>query len=74
MPTTARPKAGAARQIKFQVLDRYTGLNWQGTRYDPTSIMQYPVPGQLTDYKFHVGWISKRSQFDDAELARRYPN
>jgi hypothetical protein len=61
-------------QIKFQVLDRYTGLNWQGTRFDPTSIMQYPVPGQLTDYKLHVGWISRRSKFDDAELARRYPN
>jgi hypothetical protein len=61
-------------QIKFQVLDRYTGLNWQGTRFDPTSIMQYPVPGQLTDYKLHVGWISRRSPFDDAELARRYPN
>jgi hypothetical protein len=61
-------------QIKFQVLDRYTGGNWQGTRFDPTSIMQYPVPGELTDYKFHVGWISKRSKFDDAELERRYPN
>jgi serralysin len=61
-------------QIKFQVLDRYTGLNWQGTRFDPTSIMQYPIPGQLTDYKLHVGWISRRSKFDDAELARRYPN
>jgi serralysin len=61
-------------QIKFQVLDRYTGGNWQGTRFDPTSIMQYPVPGQLTDYKLHVGWISKRSPFDDAELQRRYPN
>jgi hypothetical protein len=61
-------------QIKFQVLDRYTGGNWQGTRFDPTSIMQYPVPGELTDYKFHVGWISKRSKFDDAELQRRYPN
>jgi hypothetical protein len=60
-------------QIKFQVLDRYTGGNWQGTTFDKGSIMQYPVPGELTNYRLSVGWNSRRSSSDDAELRRRYP-
>lgn len=59
--------------IDFQVLNRYTGGNWQGTRFDKASIMQYPVPGELTNYKLYVGWNTKRSSSDDAELRKRYP-
>lgn len=59
--------------IDFQVLNRYTGGNWQGTRFDKASIMQYPVPGELTNYKLAFGWNTKRSASDDAELKRRYP-
>lgn len=60
-------------QIKFQVLDRYTSGNWQGTTFGRASIMQYPVPGELTGFRFSVGWNSRRSSSDDAELKRRYP-
>lgn len=68
-----RSQGWSRAQIKFQVLDRYTGGNWEGTRFDKDSIMQYPVPGELTGYRFAVGWNSRRSPQDDAELKRRYP-
>lgn len=62
------------RQIDFQVLNRETPKAWRGTAFDPASIMEYPIPSQLTRGALVVGWNSKRSALDDGELKRRYPN
>lgn len=59
--------------VDYQVINRYSGTNWQGTAFDKNSIMQYPVPGELTNFRFAVGWNSSRSALDDAEMRRRYP-
>lgn len=69
-----RTQGWSQRQIDYQVLKRYNGSNWNGTAYDPTSIMQYPVEGAMTGGKLSIGWNSRRSALDDAELRRRYPN
>ena len=61
-------------QIDFNVLNREIPKAWRGTAFDAKSIMEYPIPGELTKFKLTVGWNSKRTASDDAELKRRYPN
>lgn len=68
-----RTQGWSKSTVDYQVLKRETGTNWQATAFDKASIMQYPVPGELTGFKFAVGWNSKRSATDNAELKRRYP-
>lgn len=60
-------------QIRYQVLERYAGSRFKGTAFDPTSIMQYPVPAELTGGKFSVGWNSAMSPTDIAFLRALYP-
>lgn len=60
-------------QIDYQVLNRYTGSRFRGTAFDPTSIMQYPVPATLTTNGFSVGWNAKLSVTDITFLKQVYP-
>lgn len=69
-----RTQGWSKSQIDYQVLKRYGGGNWNGTAYDPTSIMQYPVEAAMTGGRLSIGWNNRRSALDDAELRRRYPN
>ncbi|MDQ3978261.1 MAG: M12 family metallopeptidase [Actinomycetota bacterium] len=41
--------------------------------YDPTSIMQYPVPDELTVGSFAIGWNTALSSTDREFMARQYP-
>ena len=60
-------------EIDRQVLKRYTGNEFRGTKFDPASIMQYPVPPTLTTNGFSVGWNTKLSRSDINFLQLMYP-
>lgn len=58
-------------QIDYQVLNRYTGSQFKGTKHDPASIMQYPVPAGLANIT--VGWNDKLTAKDIEFLKTIYP-
>jgi len=43
------------------------------TYYDPKSIMQYPVPKELTVGGFEIGWNRELSEMDKSFIAKMYP-
>ncbi len=43
------------------------------TSHDPASIMQYPVPKELTLNGFTIGWNNQLSPDDKAFIAKMYP-
>lgn len=42
-------------------------------QHDPTSIMQYPVPNELTIGDFEIGWNTELSEIDKIFIAKMYP-
>lgn len=60
-------------QTRYQVLNRYTGSQFNGTAYDKDSLMQYPVEPSLTTNGFYVDWNRKLSPMDISFLSRIYP-
>lgn len=59
--------------IYCNVLRRYSVTETRFTNHDPESIMQYPVPNQLTVGDFEIGWNNKLSELDKSFIARMYP-
>lgn len=55
------------------VLRRYSGNEVVHGPHDPHSIMQYPVPPELTHGGFSIGWNSELSAGDRAFIAQLYP-
>jgi len=56
------------------VLTRYSPEESRFTDHDPLSIMQYPVPAELTVGGFAVGWNNDLSADDCSFIARMYPS
>jgi serralysin len=42
-------------------------------QHDPKSIMQYPVPNELTIGDFEIGWNTELSEMDKIFIAKMYP-
>lgn len=59
--------------IYRNVLRRYSGAETKFTEHDPKSVMQYPVPNQLTIGDFEIGWNNDLSELDKSFIARMYP-
>ena len=59
--------------VYHNVLRRYSGNEARFTEYDPASIMQYPVPLELTVGNFEIGWNNDLSDLDKAFIAKMYP-
>lgn len=59
--------------IYHNVLRRYSVADTKFTNHDPESIMQYPVPNQLTIGDFEINWNSDLSELDKSFIARMYP-
>lgn len=59
--------------VDQQVLGRYNTNKTQYTRYDPYSIMHYPIPNSLTLGDFEVGMNMDLSPSDRAFMAKVYP-
>jgi hypothetical protein len=61
------------KDIYHNVLLRYSAAETKFTNHDPESIMQYPVPNQLTIGNFEIGWNNDLSELDKSFIARMYP-
>jgi hypothetical protein len=61
-----------AKTLK-NVLFRYSQQDTRFTAHDPLSIMQYPVPKELTIGGFEIGWNTELSELDKAFIAKMYP-
>ena len=70
---TARRTAGAAPEVDQQVFNRYRGLLTQFTQFDPTSIMEYPIPEDITIGNFSIGWNKQLSDTDKQFIGQLYP-
>lgn len=60
-------------EVDAQVFNRYNRLFTQFSHYDPTSIMQYPVPAEITTNGFSVGWNAHLSDTDKSFISHVYP-
>jgi len=59
--------------VDQQVLTHYGTNKTQYTRYDPYSIMHYPIPNSLTVGDFEVGMNMNLSPTDKAFIGKVYP-
>jgi len=60
--------------VEQQVLARTDAQGSQFTAYDPTSIMEYPIPAELvTDKQYAVGWNTRLSDTDKQFIGEQYP-
>ncbi|MFT4624925.1 MAG: endonuclease G [Myxococcota bacterium] len=60
--------------IDTQVLSPDDSPSVAATPHDPTSIMQYPVPQELTHGDFEVGWNNRLSEADIQFIGELYPH
>ncbi|MFO0577285.1 MAG: hypothetical protein U1A78_25040 [Polyangia bacterium] len=60
-------------QIRANVLTRYSQGLTAHTRFDPKSIMVYPIPADLTREKIGIDWNLSFSHEDIQFIAEQYP-
>ena len=60
-------------EVDQQVFNRYSGLLTQFTQFDPTSIMEYPIPEDITIGNFSIGWNRQLSDMDKHFIGQLYP-
>lgn len=59
--------------VDAQVFNRYGKFMTQFSKFDPMSIMMYPVPEDLTIGDFKVGWNTRLSDTDKVFIGQLYP-
>ena len=69
----APPNRWDRQTTAANILNHYTELPSQFSKFDPTSIMIYPIPKTLTDGVFEVAWNTQLSVTDRTFIAERYP-
>lgn len=63
-----------ASMVDQNVFLRYDKSEVESTDlHDPQSIMQYPVPKELTTGNFEIGWNTELSALDKVFIAKMYP-
>lgn len=72
-PFYERTQGWDQAMVDQQVLGLYKTNRTQYTRYDPYSIMHYPIPNTLTVGDFEVGMNMDLSPTDKAFMAKVYP-
>lgn len=60
-------------EVDAQVFNRYNRFLTQFSKFDPDSIMMYPVPEDITVGDFSVGWNTRLSDTDKAFIGQLYP-
>ena len=61
------------QQVDDQIFGKYAAKQTNASVYDPTSIMHYPVPKELTTNGFEVGWNTELSEQDKTFTRKLYP-
>lgn len=72
-PFYLRTQGWDQAMVDQQVLSHYSSGQTQYSRYDPYSIMHYPIPNSLTIGDFEVGINMNLSPTDRAFVAKVYP-
>lgn len=67
------PNNWTRSQVDANLFQKYGADRTQFSAFDSHSIMLYPVPKDLTDGVFEVGWNSELSQTDKDFIAAMYP-
>jgi hypothetical protein len=60
-------------RVDRNLFETYSADKTQFTQFDPQSIMLYPIPKELTDGVFEVGWNRALSDTDRSYIASLYP-
>ncbi|MGI9029197.1 MAG: hypothetical protein ACR2HP_04315 [Ilumatobacteraceae bacterium] len=63
----------SADDVDLNIFDVYDRDETNFSEFDPTSIMQYSVPDELTVGSFAIGWNIEFSATDREFMARQYP-
>jgi len=66
-------KGWSKGKIDRNVLSTQSASTTDFSDFDTHSIMMYPIPGCLTDYKLTVGWNKELSAQDKRFITRSYP-
>lgn len=61
-------------QVDSNLFKKLSKTQTQFSEYDPLSIMHYPIPRELTDGVFEVGWNSELSDADKNFIGTAYPS
>lgn len=70
-----RRRAGWSKEkVDRNIFKRYGREEVDFTAHDPTSIMQYAVPSELTIGGFEIGWNTDLSETDKVFIASMYPH
>ena len=67
------PNFWSKEVIDHNIFEKYARDWTQFSAFDRNSIMLYPIPAELTNGGFEVGWNQKLSQTDQAFIAQSYP-
>jgi hypothetical protein len=62
------------QETYFNVLQRYSADQAKFSAFDKDSIMQYPVPNELTIGDYEIGWNTNLSVGDIEFIRKMYPN
>ena len=68
-----RTQGWSQAQVNTQVFGKYSTLITNSSAYDPASIMHYPIPPELTQNGFTVGWNQRLSDQDKQFIRKMYP-
>jgi len=60
-------------EVDAQVLGRYSKTITNFTEFDRNSIMEYPVPNELTIGDYEIGWNTELSDTDKDFMKKHYP-
>ena len=67
------PNHWSKDEVDSNLFQKYSQDQTQFTAWDPTSIMEYPIPKELTTGGFEVGWNRVLSVTDIAFIRNLYP-
>lgn len=59
-------------KVNQSVFDKYSEAETNHTEYDPQSIMEYPIPKELTLNGFEIGWNYDLSEHDKEFIKQLY--
>ena len=65
--------ANAKEEVDSNLFQKYSQDQTQFTTWDPTSIMEYPIPIQFTTNGLEVGWNRVPSTTDITFIGALYP-
>jgi hypothetical protein len=68
-----RQKGWSEQEVDSNIFFRYTKADITSTWFDPTSIMEYPIPEAFTTNGFKVGLNTHLSSTDIEFIGRMYP-